>query len=107
MTGHFQITEIVMSQSFSEFEADARGQGFDEVLERRWEPLTVLGVHAHPFDAKAIVVCGGDAQAVGIGLSPCPFKHDEAQHFADLVACRLAEYARPLGRFAGFDLHQG
>lgn len=47
-----------MSQSFSEFEADARGQGFDEVLERRWEPLTVLDVHAHPFDAKAIVVCG-------------------------------------------------
>jgi len=44
--------------TFSEFEADARAQGFDAVLERRWSPCTVLDVHAHPFAAKALVVRG-------------------------------------------------
>ena len=43
---------------FSEFESAARTAGFDEVLERHWAPLTVLGTHVHPFAAQAQVVAG-------------------------------------------------
>ena len=43
---------------YSEFEAAARAQGFDEVLERHWAPLTVLGTHGHPFAVQALVVAG-------------------------------------------------
>lgn len=44
--------------TFSEFEAQARAQGFDEVLERDWTPATVLDTHTHPFSVQAIVVRG-------------------------------------------------
>ena len=44
--------------TFADFAADARAQGWDEVLERQWAPLTVLELHVHPFDAKARVVEG-------------------------------------------------
>ena len=43
---------------FQAFEAEALKQGFDEVLERRWAPSTVLKTHRHPFGAKAMVVQG-------------------------------------------------
>ena len=46
------------SMTFSEFETKLRSQGFDEVLERQWPPLTVLDTHTHPFAAKALVVGG-------------------------------------------------
>ena len=41
--------------TFQMFEVDARAEGFDEVLERRWAPLTVLDTHVHAFAVKAIV----------------------------------------------------
>lgn len=44
--------------SFSAFEADARAQGFDEVIERHWEPDQVLDSHVHPFAVQALVVRG-------------------------------------------------
>lgn len=44
--------------TFSEFEADARAQGFDEVIERNWQPGQVLDDHSHPFAVKALVVRG-------------------------------------------------
>ena len=43
---------------FQAFAAGARAAGFDEVLERRWEPSTVVATHTHPFALKAIVVQG-------------------------------------------------
>ena len=43
---------------FEEFEAAARAQGFDEVLERRWAPGTVIDVHEHPFAIRAVIVEG-------------------------------------------------
>jgi mannose-6-phosphate isomerase-like protein (cupin superfamily) len=43
---------------FETFAADARAEGFDEVLERRWAPATVLQTHTHPFALKALVVQG-------------------------------------------------
>ena len=44
--------------TFAEFETEAQGQGFDEVLERHWPPLTQLEAHVHAFAAKAVVVQG-------------------------------------------------
>jgi hypothetical protein len=44
--------------TFEAFEANARAEGFDEVLERRWAARTVLEPHAHPFALRARVVQG-------------------------------------------------
>lgn len=45
-------------QTFREFEAEFRDQGFDEVLVREWPPLTVVDEHVHGFFARALVVRG-------------------------------------------------
>ena len=47
-----------MELTYDAFEADARRNGFDEVLERRWDPSTVLENHKHPFALTARVVSG-------------------------------------------------
>jgi len=44
--------------TFEEFSARARAEGFDEVLERKWDPGVVLDTHTHPFAVKALVVGG-------------------------------------------------
>lgn len=44
--------------SFAEFESGARAAGFDEVLERRWAPGTVMATHTHSFDVDALVTQG-------------------------------------------------
>jgi quercetin dioxygenase-like cupin family protein len=44
--------------TFAEFEMRLRAEGFDEVLERRWPPDTVLPTHSHAFAVKALVVQG-------------------------------------------------
>ncbi|MGH6623209.1 MAG: cupin domain-containing protein, partial [Burkholderiaceae bacterium] len=44
--------------TFSEFKAQALALGFDEVLERKWEPREVIDTHVHPFAVKALVVSG-------------------------------------------------
>lgn len=44
--------------TFEQFAAQARARGFDEVLERRWQPGTVLDTHTHPFAVDALVVQG-------------------------------------------------
>ncbi|MEJ8850324.1 AraC family transcriptional regulator [Variovorax rhizosphaerae] len=46
------------TMSFQEFESSALAQGFDEVLERVWEPGQVVDTHTHPFAVKALVVRG-------------------------------------------------
>ena len=43
---------------FDAFAAQARAQGFDEVLEREWAPGVVLDTHTHPFAVTALVVRG-------------------------------------------------
>lgn len=50
---------------FEQFAAQARARGFDEVLERRWEPGTVLDTHTHPFSVEALVVQGEMWLSVG------------------------------------------
>lgn len=44
--------------TFEQFAADARAQGFDDVLVRQWAPDLVLDTHEHPFAVKALVVAG-------------------------------------------------
>ena len=48
-----------------EFEAQARAEGFDEVLERAWPADTVLETHTHPFALKAVLVRGDMWLTVG------------------------------------------
>ncbi len=43
---------------FEAFRLLALMEGYDEVLERVWEPLTILDMHSHPFAAKALVTRG-------------------------------------------------
>ena len=44
--------------TFEAFSASTRAEGFNEVLERKWQPLLVLHTHTHPFAVKALVVQG-------------------------------------------------
>ncbi len=44
--------------TFQQFQTDALAEGFDEVLERNWAPLTVLDTHSHPFSVRAVVTQG-------------------------------------------------
>lgn len=43
---------------FATFERRALAAGFDEALERRWAPDTVVPTHSHDFDADAVVTQG-------------------------------------------------
>ena len=53
--GHF--TEVP-TMRFEAFKQQALAEGFDEVLERTWEPNVVLETHTHPFAVKARVTAG-------------------------------------------------
>ena len=44
--------------TFDSFSAEQRAQGFDEVLERRWQPNAATQTHTHPFAVQALVVEG-------------------------------------------------
>lgn len=44
--------------TFTEFETQARGLGFDEALVREWAPLAEAPTHTHPFAVQALVVRG-------------------------------------------------
>ena len=48
----------VSKMDFETFKQQALAEGFDEVLERTWEPNTVLATHTHPFAVKARVTAG-------------------------------------------------
>ena len=61
-----------MSESFAQFEIRTKALGFNEVLERQWEPGRGVGTHSHPFDASALVVQGEMWLMVG----------DETRHIA-------------------------
>jgi len=43
---------------FDAYARSAEADGFDEVIERKWPPSTVLDTHTHPFALKALVVDG-------------------------------------------------
>jgi mannose-6-phosphate isomerase-like protein (cupin superfamily) len=54
--------------TFEAFAAAASAEGFDEVLERRWAPGTVLESHTHPFALRALVVQGEMWLTVGTAV---------------------------------------
>ena len=49
---------MMNTSTFEAFQADALAAGFDEVLERRWAPGTVLATHSHAFGVEAVVTQG-------------------------------------------------
>jgi quercetin dioxygenase-like cupin family protein len=44
--------------SFDDFKRTAVAAGFDEVIERKWAPNTLLDTHTHPFAVQAVVTQG-------------------------------------------------
>lgn len=44
--------------NFETFRLQALMEGYDEALEREWEPLALVDMHSHPFTAKAVVTRG-------------------------------------------------
>jgi PAS domain S-box-containing protein len=56
---------------FEQFEADARADGYDEVVERRWDAGAVLDTHRHPFAVDALMIAGD------LWLT----RHEETRHF--------------------------
>lgn len=68
-----------MQENFNEFESRLHAQGFEQVLERQWQPNQVVGVHTHPFDASAVVVKGEMWLTVG----------DETRHIPSGVTFEL------------------
>jgi PAS domain S-box-containing protein len=44
--------------SFADFETASLAEGFDEVVERRWDANEALEPHRHPFAVKALMVAG-------------------------------------------------
>lgn len=60
--------------TYAQFEASARAQGFDEVLERIWGPNLELQTHSHSFAVSALVTqgdlwlsCGGTTRHLQAG----------------------------------------
>ena len=60
--------------TYAQFEAAARAQGFDEVLERIWAPNLELQTHRHSFAVSALVTqgevwldCGGSTRHLQAG----------------------------------------
>jgi quercetin dioxygenase-like cupin family protein len=51
--------------TFEDYRATALAQGFTEVVERVWQPDTVVATHTHPFGAHALVVQGEMWLSVG------------------------------------------
>lgn len=52
------MSEMTDKFTFEAFDKEARAQGFDEIVERKWPPSTVLETHTHPFAVRALVVQG-------------------------------------------------
>ena len=47
-----------LPESFDAFRVEALADGCDEALVREWRADQVVGTHAHPFVAEAVVVRG-------------------------------------------------
>ena len=62
MVTHFALMTVkfflMNKPSFENFKSSALNEGFDEVIERSWPPLTVLDNHTHAFGVKALVTQG-------------------------------------------------
>ena len=45
----------INASTFEAFQADALAAGFDEGLECRWAPDTVLDTHRHTFGVESVI----------------------------------------------------
>lgn len=52
------MSTLATAESFADFEAQARAQGFDEVMEKIWAPRQEVPQHQHPFDVNVRVMAG-------------------------------------------------
>ena len=48
----------INASTFEAFQADALAAGFDEGLESRWAPDTVLDTHSRTFGVEAVITQG-------------------------------------------------
>lgn len=55
-----------------DFESELRQTGFAEVVLRELPPAYFLGDHAHPFDARALIIAGDITLTVGEADRRCP-----------------------------------
>ena len=89
----------INASTFEAFKADALAAGFDEDLESRWAPDTVLDTHRHTFGVEAVITrgemwlsCEGRTRHLIPGsaftLEP-QIVHDE-RYGADCVTYRVA-----------------
>ena len=44
--------------NFDAFKSDAEAEGYDEVVEKTWEPDAEIPAHSHPYAVMALVVRG-------------------------------------------------
>ncbi len=56
--GQYPDNRAMNLPDFETFSRQAHAEGFEAVIERHWEPLTVLDTHTHPFAVKAVVTHG-------------------------------------------------
>jgi quercetin dioxygenase-like cupin family protein len=49
---------MVSTISFAQFEEQALAEGYNEVLERVWEPNQKLESHTHPYAVSVMVIKG-------------------------------------------------
>ena len=54
----FDEAQALKGITFEAFKTKQLAAGFDEVIERSWQPNTVLDTHTHPFAVDALVVQG-------------------------------------------------
>lgn len=50
--------DAMTHDTFEQFQARKLAEGYDEVLQRVWEPHFVNETHSHPFDTDAVVAQG-------------------------------------------------
>ena len=95
------------AKEFSVFEKEAIAAGYDEALERCWEPGVEVALHSHPFDAKAVLVrgemwlsCDGETRHLRAGDT---FTLSQGKHHAERYGAEGATYwvaRRKLGPLA-------
>ena len=82
--------------TLEQYRAQRLSEGFDEVLERKWESNAVQESHTHPFSVRALVVSGHMWLTVGnetLELGPGDeFRLDRDTPHAELYGPEGATY---------------
>ena len=84
--------------TFQAFETEARAQGFNKVVERKWTPGMVVQSHTHPFSVRALVVQGEMWLTVGTDVRTCGPATNFLSIETWLTRSAMARRAPPTGR---------